>query len=279
MANTLPKEMWVKIWSLVDFKTIQKSCTLVCQDWFGGIRGSTCLSGQMVLNNKHKSLEDINLVLSHWEKLTIVRMSHEMSYDELFQLEDHPSLKKIIFPKQYELGIWGKVTKVCFDLKNKSSENNIENIVELHLVDFFHNWHWSDYLNDVERQPFLKRFKTEDISLEPIARMMLNLETLHVLDECDRGEKMKYFERFFRGLQHCTNLSELFLNTDFSEYATFTPNIKKLHISAHLELDLEDFEWIANLEKLEILKFEMLRFNDDNDHQRTDVEDFTRKCM
>ena len=276
MANMIPKEIWVEIWSLVDFRTVQKSCTLVCKDWFGGIRGSTCLSGQMAMDNSQKSLEDINLVLSHWEKLTIVRMSCEMSYGELFQLEDHPSLKKIIFPKKYELRIWGKVTKVCFDLKNKSSENSIENIVELYLVDFFHNWQWRDYDGrDEIREPFLKRFKTEDISLEPIARMMLNLETLHVLDDCDRGEKMKYFECFFRGLQHCNNLVELFLHTDFSEYATFTPNVKKLHISVHLELDLEDFDWIANFEKLEILKLEMVRFED----KEIDVKDFTRKCM
>ena len=74
----LPKEIWVEIWSLVDFITLQKSCTVVCKNWFERIRGSTILSSQMVLNNCQKSLEDINLVLSHWDKLRIVRMSYEM---------------------------------------------------------------------------------------------------------------------------------------------------------------------------------------------------------
>ena len=79
MANIiLPKEVWVEIWSRVDFRTQQKSCTLVCKYWFEGIRGSTSLSGQMTLDNRQKSLEDINLVLSHWEKLRIVRMSSAM---------------------------------------------------------------------------------------------------------------------------------------------------------------------------------------------------------
>ena len=138
MAGNIPKEIWVEIWSLVDFRTLQKSCTLVCKDWFGGIRGSTSLSSHMAFNNRQKSIEDINQLLSHWEKLRIVRMSSEMSNDELLQLAPHPSLEKIIFPKKFETGIWGKVTKVCFDLKNKSSETtSVENIVELHLLNFF----------------------------------------------------------------------------------------------------------------------------------------------
>ena len=80
MANIIPKEIWVEIWSRVEFRSRQKSCTLVCKDWFEGIRGNASLSGEMTLNNCQKSLEDINLVLSHWEKLRIVRMkSSEMS--------------------------------------------------------------------------------------------------------------------------------------------------------------------------------------------------------
>ena len=100
MASITPKEIWVKIWSLVDFGTLQKSCTVVCKQWFFGIRGSTSLSDQMVLNNEQKSLEDINQVLSHWEALRIVQMSSEMSNVELLQLATHPSLERIIFPKE-----------------------------------------------------------------------------------------------------------------------------------------------------------------------------------
>ena len=277
----LPKEIWVEIWSLVDFRTLQKSCTVVCKNWFEGIRGSTDLSSQMVLNNCQKSLEDINLVLSHWDKLRIVRMSSEMPNVELLQLAIHPSLEKIIFPKEFQLGIWGKVTKACFDLKNKSSgTNSIENIVELHLLDFFECWHWKKTYHDEENQPFSKRFKAEeDTSLEPIARMMLHLETLHVMDDSGydyiEPEKMKYFARFFRGLQHCKNLSELNLSTDFEDYANYTPNIKKLTVKGNCNFGLEFLDWIANLEKLEILKLEMLRFED----KETDIEDFTRKMF
>ena len=283
MANITPKEIWVEIWRQVDFRTLQKSCTLVCKDWFGGIRGSTSLSGQMALNNRQKSLEDINLVLSHWEKLRIVRMSSEMSSVELLQLATHPSLEKIIFPQEYELGLWGKVTKVCFDLRNKCSETtSIENIVELHLLDFFEEWHWQTVHNEVH-QPFLKRFKKEDNSLEPLARMMLNLETLHIFSgtSCDpeitnEEIKMRYFARFFHGLQHCKNLSELILfGPGFGEYTNYTPNIKKLEITGNCEFQLEELDWIANLEKLEILKLEYLRFED----KEIDIKDFTVKMF
>ena len=283
MANVTPKEIWVEIWSLVDFRTLQKSCTLVCKDWFGGIRGSASLSSQMALNNRQKSLEEINRVLSHWEKLRIVRMSSEMSSVELLQLATHPSLEKIIFLKEYELGLWGKVTKVCFDLKNKSSETTcIENVVELHLLDFFEGWHWQTVRMEVHnevRQPFLKRFKTEDNSLEPIARMMLNLETLYIFDDLGYDEiepdKMKYFARFFHGLQNCKNLTELNLSTPFGAYADYTPNIKKLKANGTLEFNLEDLNWITKFEKLEILRLEMLRWW----VKKADIEDFTRKMF
>ena len=277
MAGNIPKEIWVEIWSLVDFRTLQKSCTLVCKDWFGGIRGSTSLSSQMVLKNWQKSIEDINLVLAHWEKLRIVRMSSGISNDELLQLDTHPSLEKIIFPKKFELGIWGEVTKVCFDLKTKSPATRVENIVELHLVDFFEKVHWRDYRDQVH-QPFLKRFKTEDISMEAIARMMINLETLQIFDDgqvSDLPEKMKYFEPFFHGLQYSQSLLELIMHTDFAGYEKFTPNIKKLTICGHFELNLEDLEGIENFEKLEILKLEMLRFED----KEIDIKDCIKECV
>ena len=162
--------------------TLQKSCTVVCKKWFDGIRGNASLSDQMTLNNEQKSLEDINQVLSHWEALRIVQMSSEMAHVELLQLDPHPSLEKFIFQKAYDLGLWGKVTRVCFDLKNKSSEtSSIENIVELHLLDFFEAWHFKTH-RDAHHQPFLKRFKGEDNTLEAIARLMVNLETLKVFD-------------------------------------------------------------------------------------------------
>ena len=284
MASVTPKEIWVEIWSQVDFGTLQKSCTLVCKDWFGGIRGSTSLSSHMAFNNRQKSIEDINQLLSYWEKLRIVRMSDEISKAELTQLDTHPSLEKIIFPREFWPDVLGKVTRVCFNIKNKSSETSIENIVELHLVNFFNkphqkNYDYEDHDEDEHHEPVLKCLKTEDISMEHMAHKMLNLETLHVFsdyyyDDIEQ-EKLNYFGCFFRGLQRCKNLSELILPMDFGDYANYTPNIKKLKIKGGYDFPLEDFDWVANLKKLEILKLEMFRVYD----KEIDIEDLTRKMF
>ena len=54
----------------------------------------------------------------------------------------------------------------------------------------------------------------------------------------------------------------LTLYIDIGEYATFLPNIKKLTIRGYLTIPLEDLDCIAKLTKLEVLKLEMLRFED-----------------
>jgi hypothetical protein len=144
-------------------------------------------------------------------------------------------------------------------------------------LDFFEDWHWKTY-GDAHHQPFLKRFKGEDNSLEAIARIMLNLETLKVFDWVAgyiEPEKLKYFARFFHGLHHCKNLSELILPMAFEDYAKYTPYIKKLEIEGNTEFPLEEVDWIANFEKLEILKLKFLRFEDKD----TDIKDFTKKMF
>jgi hypothetical protein len=81
-------------------------------------------------------------------------------------------------------------------------------------------------IHDEINQLFLKCFKAEeDISMEAMACMILNLETLHVLGNC--------------------------------------------------EFHLEELDWIANLEKLEILKLEWSRFED----METYIKDFTMKMF
>jgi hypothetical protein len=86
---------------------------------------------------------------------------------------------------------------------------------------------------------------------------------------------MKYFARFFYGLQHCKNLTELSLPTHFGDYASYTPNIKKLKVKGSLEFNLEDLDWIAKFEKLEILKLEVLRW----EGKEIDIEDYTRRMF
>ena len=71
--TSLPKEMWIDIWSNLDFDT-QKICTRVSKEWKKNIRGSTRLSSEIFLNldfglSGGLSVEDINTVLSSWPQL------------------------------------------------------------------------------------------------------------------------------------------------------------------------------------------------------------------
>ena len=57
MNLSLPKEMWFKICSNLDFKILQKTCVFVCQGRFENIRGDVRLSGQLSLKNKEMEEE------------------------------------------------------------------------------------------------------------------------------------------------------------------------------------------------------------------------------
>ena len=46
---SLPIEVWIQIWSLLDFDTLQKKCTRVSKKWFQEIRDSPSLSAEMKL--------------------------------------------------------------------------------------------------------------------------------------------------------------------------------------------------------------------------------------
>ena len=72
------------------------------------------------------------------------------------------------------------------------------------------------------------------------------------------------------------------LYIDIGEYAIFIPNIKKLTIWGHLKCDLKDLYWIANLEKVEILKLDMVILKDKDKislDKETNIKDFTRKMF
>ena len=46
----MPEEILIRIWSFLDFDTLQKICVLVSKSWFDKIRNSMKLSGEFYLN-------------------------------------------------------------------------------------------------------------------------------------------------------------------------------------------------------------------------------------
>ena len=90
----LPTEVWIKIWSFLDFDTLQKVCTRVSTKGFWDIRNSALLSGEMKLKLKRmtynrprklKTLieEDFNTQLTHRLKLKILHLSGSFEQDKI----------------------------------------------------------------------------------------------------------------------------------------------------------------------------------------------------
>ena len=73
--NSLPTEVWIHIWSFLDFETLQKICTLVSKKWLHEIRNSTRISGEMILTLSNQDVKDINDALSRWPKLKVLYLS------------------------------------------------------------------------------------------------------------------------------------------------------------------------------------------------------------
>ena len=80
----LPEEVLIQIWTYLDFKTVQKTCTRVSKSWFEMIRNSK-LSWEMKLRDTFYypdvfsastdmlGLKDFNDMLLHWNSLRLLQ--------------------------------------------------------------------------------------------------------------------------------------------------------------------------------------------------------------
>ena len=155
LAINLPKEVWIHIWSFLDFNTCQKMCTSVSKEWLFQIRNSTRLSGEIILRLENRNVEGIKDALSKWPKLKILHLSDCQSTPQKklvllreklkefawttemleINLTEHTLLRKIVVPKSMhlvELGDLGTATKVWFDPKNWTP-TKLENVINLKI--------------------------------------------------------------------------------------------------------------------------------------------------
>ena len=96
----LPEEVLIQIWSYLDFKTIQRSCTRVSKSWLEMIRNSK-LSWEMKLRNTFyypdvfsasKEMlgpKDFNEMLLHWNSLRLLQFSSEKDFAK-FHMSEMP---------------------------------------------------------------------------------------------------------------------------------------------------------------------------------------------
>ena len=75
-----PEEIWIFIWSYLDFMTLQKTCTCVSKSWLEMIRRSK-LSWEMKLAIADMlEVKDFNAILSHWTDVREIHFSSEQDF-------------------------------------------------------------------------------------------------------------------------------------------------------------------------------------------------------
>ena len=256
MTVNLPKEMWITVWSYVDFKTLQKSCVLVSKAWFKDVRESVELSGKLCLKNDNLDEEFVKTILSSWKKLKVLQLSKRM--DQVDLSPTHKILEKIIFPvenlfinelKDHPV----EATKIFINPKNKTIPVPItaENVIELRLnlsdIELL-GGDWEDGPPTHERLAQMKPLKAMN--------SMKNLERLNIHWEIKNRNLYHYadqikeiIEPLFQGLAFSTNLQEIFLEASlFSMFGDlivrYLPQIRKLKFAD---------DWLPGLKDLEIL--------------------------
>ena len=199
----LPTEVWIHIWSFLDFETCQEICTRVSKEWLYKIRNSTRLSGEIILKINNQNVEEINAFLSRWPKLKVLHF-HDFYYNsslvnklvhweklkkftlttEMFgiNLTEHALLRKIVVPRSMsllELGDWGLATKVWFDPRNWTPANlaNVKNLIV--YVDFF----------------------PKNIDMVQIGKVLMNVEELIITEKRGITDGFKLDSGFILGLK------------------------------------------------------------------------------
>jgi len=223
----LPREMWIEIWSFLDFKTLQKTCTLVSKTWFEEIRNSTRLSGEMTLKTSWAwwNVKEINKVLSHWKKLRVLHMTMDKEITG-FNLNEHFLLRKIIIPRSIpleDLDDWAMSKKIWLDPKDYSSKpQSLENVVDLEI--------------DIQRIP-------ENFSLVQIGQIFTNVKGLFIIGKTFNIESILGFK----------NLKKLDINIDINiedllDTLHMIENAKDLEISADISTKDNELGEIKTLE-------------------------------
>ena len=237
----LPSEVWIQIWSFLDFIDCQKICTLVSKEWFNIIRNSTRLSGEMIFNVKKQKIKDINNALSRWPKLKVLhlfdcsknssRLRKLLSHWEKVKkftlttdtfginLTEHALIRKIVVPESMhfeELHDWGKATEVWFDPKNWTPAN-LSNVKSLEI-----------YVN----------FFPKDVEIVQIGNVLMNVEELFITDKSGpsyvifNSEFILGFQNFIFGFKKLKTVSILVIVniTDFLDLLLSVASLKGLKI-------------------------------------------------
>ena len=258
----LPEEVWILIWSYLDFNIVQKICSPVSKSWLEMIRNSK-LSWEMKLQIIYYkddmdviALRDFNSILFHWNNLRVLHFSSEPEFARFrtsLSLNSHESLEKIVIPARQGLlckkgtnfgctifTSWGVVTKYWIDPRDILDPDAVKNVITIKIY--------------LDRLPV-----PDDIAMIQNDYDLTNLETLEI---CEYEEGERVWIPNIKLLSKFSNLKVLVicLETDIDlllHIVRFLGNTNNLNISANVEVrsnyDEEDTKEIFN-KALKILR-------------------------
>jgi hypothetical protein len=270
-----PEEIWIIIWSYLDFKTIQKTCTRVSKSWLKMIRSSK-LSWEMKLQDtiffpKRNpgvdllGVEDFNAILSQWQDL---RELHFSSYHDFakfrLSMNSKKSLKKIVNPNHMEIflhptsvvtGYWVDVAQ----LKTPTPANKIKKYITGYWIDPKHLLTPTDEIKNVIKLRFDVKGIPEEFAMRQNDWDFENLESLAICENNDGGISSNNVIPMLLRFQHLKKIEIDYLEIHINyllDILRFLGNMKLLNISVNLgvinEFDEEATKNIFN-EALEIV--------------------------
>ena len=257
----LPEEVWILIWSYLDFNIVQKICSRVSKSWMEMIRNSK-LSWEMklqIINYKDDAMDvialrDFNSLLFHWDNLRVLHFSSEPEFARFrksLSLNSHESLEKIVIParqgllcrKETKFGStiftsWGVVTKYWMDPRHILDPDTVKNVITLKIY--------------LDRLP-------DDFDMRQSDCDLTNLETLEI---CDYEEGERFWIPNTKMLSKFSILKELVMCLEIHidrlpHIARFLGNTNNLKISGTVkvrsDIDEEETREFFN-EALKILR-------------------------
>ena len=145
MASKDTEEVWILIWSYLDFIIVQNICSCVSKSWLKMIRSSK-LSWEMKFRQKFSydlvflAVDDFNAISIHWENLRVLHFSYEVEFVNLhlsYGLSSHKSLENIVIPCGLGLftndTLWGVVTRYWLDPRHIFAPDTVKNAIKLKI--------------------------------------------------------------------------------------------------------------------------------------------------
>ena len=235
----LPEEVWILIWSYLDFETVQKICTRVSNSWLEMIRRSK-MSWEMKLRHSyHNKLEvkDFNSLLFHWNNLRELHFSSGSDFTKFrLSLNSHKELKKVVVPSaiafyrifrkgsKFSRKLWGKVTKYWIDPSHLSTPSDIvKNVIQLRINPINLPEEFAMMQKDCDLTNLESLIICPGIPFRQIVPMLSKFEKLKKLEICDLLIFIEYLLDILRCLGNMKTLKmsvTLRVMSDFDDEAT-----------------------------------------------------------